>query len=59
MLEITIVIISFIIGVGFGIWCYKIGRKHGIIIGHAQLAKEILDSEFFMACKTEFEGKLK
>ena len=38
-------IVSFIFGVLFGLWAfvqvYKIGRKHGVVIGRAQLAKEI------------------
>ncbi len=29
------------LGVLLGVWAYKIGRKHGTIIGHAQSVKEI------------------
>ncbi len=41
MIEIIAMIIFFVLGVWFGVWVYKIGRKHGIVIGQAQLVKEI------------------
>lgn len=43
MLEIVMVILAFVSGIGFGVWCYKIGRKHGNVIGRAELAKEIAE----------------
>ncbi len=56
MIEIIAVIIFFMLGVWLRTRTYKIGRKHGIVIGRAQLAKEISNNDFFIdACKEEFE----
>ncbi|KKN48398.1 hypothetical protein LCGC14_0653450 [marine sediment metagenome] len=58
MTEIIAVIMFFMLGVWLGVWAYKIGRKHGIVIGRAQLAKEISNNDSFIdACKEEFEKR--
>ena len=61
-------IVSFISGGLFGLWAliqvYKIGRKHGTVIGRAQLAEEIIKQQeqqqihedFIDSCKEEFEN---
>ena len=41
MFAILLTITAFIVGVWGTVTAYKIGRKHGIIIGRAQLAKEL------------------
>ena len=48
MLAVISIIISFVLGIWFGLVAYKIGRKHGIVIGRAQLAKEILNDDPFL-----------
>ncbi len=35
--------VFFVAGIWYGVYAYKIGRKHGIIIGRAELAKELLN----------------
>ena len=65
MIGITIVIVFFMLGVLLGVWAYGIGRKHGVVIGRAQLANEIIwqkqqqqrvHEDFIDSCKEEFEN---
>lgn len=64
MVDIIAVIILFIFGIWLGMQAYKIGQKHGIIIGRAQLAKEIMVQQeqqriyedFINSYKEEFEN---
>ena len=48
----------FISGALFGLWAfifvYKIGRKHGIVIGRVQLAKE-LSEKIDADCRKSYE----
>ena len=54
MLEIVCIIVMFFVGVWFGLVIYKLGQRHGIVIGRAQLAKE-LSKKIDADCRKSYE----
>ncbi len=60
---ILLFMVSFTVTVLIAVGFYKLGRKHSIVIGRAQLVKEIIIQQeqqmyedFIDSCKEEFEN---
>ncbi len=64
MVEIVTVIVLFVFSFWLGIQLYRIGRKHGIVIGRERLGEDIamhqeqqrIHEDFIDSCKEEFGG---